>query len=71
MPEPGKHLRRKDSVDQLEPDFREHLQAFVEMTLYPVNIVTKKFNSVELTGHEFKEYVNAWSELDWNHGPNI
>lgn len=63
MPDPGSDLKRKDQTSTLDNDFKIHMKAFVELLLAKDNIVTKKVGGIEVTGTQFKKYIQGWSKL--------
>ncbi|OXA40209.1 atlastin [Folsomia candida] len=63
MPEPDKGLKQRDKVDNLDPEFSQHIGLFVPLMLSPGHLVTKKMGGVEVTGSEMIKYVTSWATL--------
>lgn len=66
LPSPGLRLQEEDKTDFLNPAFSNHLEQFIQSTLNPDLIETKKINGKEVTGNEFMIYVDAYGKLDWS-----
>ncbi|XP_070489842.1 atlastin-like [Chironomus tepperi] len=76
LPKPGTHVEDGYEYDgswsKMDIKFRDEFKEFIENILGHRSLVTKKINSIEVTGREFKNYINTYFQLfQSSHAPQI
>jgi hypothetical protein len=63
LPYPGTGLAVNYTLDNLEPEFSEHVQKFTELTFQPRYLVPKTIGGQLITATKFKTFVQSWTNL--------
>jgi atlastin len=63
LPYPGNGLAVRDRLDNLDEEFAEFMQKFVETTFLVGNLIPKNIGGAEVTGVGFKPFISSWASL--------
>lgn len=63
LPHPGDQLAVYDDLTCLNDNFKTYLKEFVQYSFSPKNLTPKRIGGAEVSGTEFKRYVEGWAKL--------